>query len=296
MGFHSGELAVQSQAGVSGQAGRLSGMVARGQLRSGTAEFLSSARLAVVTARDGAGRLWTSPLFGDPGFLTAADSTTLHIDSRLPEADPLHAMPDQQPAGAIVIDFATRRRWRINGELSADPSGGLVIQVDQSYGNCPKYIHTDNTPAGAAGTNREAVFTGDALRAEDRRLIQRADTFFLGTTHPASGADASHRGGSPGFVLTAHDRLWFPDYPGNNLFNSLGNIAVDPSAALLFLDFDTGTTLQLSGRATLTWDDRPADDGYTGRGVSFTPERVMVSRPIATTTAGTGSPAPAIGR
>lgn len=270
-------------------------MVARGQLRAATADFLSSARLAVVTARDSAGRLWTSPLFGDPGFLTAADTTTLHIDSRLPAGDPLHAIPDQQPAGAIVIDFATRRRWRINGELTTDPSGGLVIQVDQSYGNCPKYIHTANTPAGAAGANRDTVFTGDALRAEDRRMIQRADTFFLGTSHPTSGADASHRGGSPGFVLTAHDRLWFPDYPGNNLFNSLGNIAVDPSTALLFLDFDTGTTLQLSGRAVLTWDDQPADDQYTGRGVSFTPERVVVTRTIATTTAGAGSPDPASG-
>ena len=102
-----------------------------------------------------------------------------------------------------------------------------MIEVAQSYGNCPKYIHTSNTLAGAAGTDRAPVFTGDALRAEDRRLIQHADTFFLGTTHPAFGADASHRGGSPGFVLAAHDRLWFPDYPGNNLFNSLGNIAVD---------------------------------------------------------------------
>jgi predicted pyridoxine 5'-phosphate oxidase superfamily flavin-nucleotide-binding protein len=278
VGFHSGELAVQELAGVSGQAGRLSNMVARGQLRSGTADFLSSARLAVVTARDSAGRLWSSPLFGDAGFLTAASATTLHIDSRLPKADPLHGMPDNQPAGAIVIDFATRRRWRINGVLTTSPSSGLVIEVDQSYGNCPKYIHTSNTPAGAAGADRQPVFTGDALRAEDRRLIQRADTFFLGTTHPASGADASHRGGSPGFVLAAHDRLWFPDYPGNNLFNSLGNIAVDPSTALVFIDFATGTTLQLAGRAELTWADQPVDDVYTGRGVSFTPERVVVTR------------------
>lgn len=278
VGFHSGELAVQDRAGVSGQAGRLSGMVARGQLRSATADFLSSARLAVVTARDAAGRLWTSPLFGEPGFLTAADATTLRLDSPLPEADPLYAMPNHQPAGAIVIDFATRRRWRINGMLTTEPAGNLVIEVDQSYGNCPKYIQTSNSPAGASGADRELVFTGDRLRAEDRPLIQHADTFFLGTTHPASGADASHRGGSPGFVLTAHDRVWFPDYPGNNLFNSLGNIAVDPSTALLFVDFTTGTTLQLSGRAALTWDDQPADDGYTGRGVSFTAEQVVVTR------------------
>jgi uncharacterized protein len=177
-----------------------------------------------------------------------------------------------------VIDFATRHRWRINGVVSTGTSG-LVIEVDQSYGNCPKYIHTSNTPTGAAGADREPVFAGVALRAEDRRLIRRADTFFLGTTHPTSGADASHRGGPAGFVIAAHDRLWFPDYPGNNLFNSLGNIAVDPGAALLFLDFATGTMLQLSGQAALAWDDGdPADELHTGRGVSFTPERVVVTR------------------
>lgn len=278
VGFHSGELAVQAQAGVGGQAGRLAGMVGRGELRSGTAEFLSSARLAVVTARDSTGRLWTSPLFGDPGFITAAGSTTLLVDRRMPETDPLHGMPDHQPVGTVVIDFATRRRWRINGVVSESRSGGFAIEVDQSYGNCPKYIHTSNVWDSGIGSDRERVFTGDALRAEDRRLIQRADTFFLGTNHPLSGADASHRGGPPGFVLTAHDRLWFPDYPGNNLFNSLGNITADPSTALLFIDFTTGTTLQLSGQAALTWTDEPAGDGYTGRGVSFTTERVVETR------------------
>lgn len=281
VGFHSGELAVQAQAGVGAQAGRLAGMVGRGQLRAGTADLLASARLIVLTARDNAGRLWTSPVFGDPGFLTADGPTRLQIDSWLPEADPLHRLPDHQLAGAIVIDFATRRRWRINGVLNTAAAGRLVIEVDQSYGNCPKYIHTSNSPAGAAGADREPIYTGEALRAEDRRLIQRADTFFLGTTHPQSGADASHRGGPPGFVLTAHDRLWFPDYAGNNLFNSLGNIAVDPSTALLFLDFDTGTALQLSGQAVLTWDDSaPADEVHTGRGVSFTPEQVVVTRTL----------------
>ena len=278
VGFHSGELAVQTQAGVGAQAERLAPMLARGQLRGASTALLASAQLAVLTARDAEGRLWTSPLLGAPGFLAAVNPTTLHVDARIADADPLHDMPAGQPAGVIVIDFATRRRWRINGVVSPSPSG-LVIEVDQSYGNCPKYIHTSITPDGAAGADREPVYTGEAMRAEDRLLIQRADTFFLGTTHPVSGADASHRGGPAGFVIAAHDRLWFPDYPGNNLFNSLGNIAVDPSAALLFIDFDMGTTLQLSGRAALTWDDSAtADDIITGRGVSFTPERVVVTR------------------
>lgn len=281
VGFHSGELAVQEQAGVSSQAGRLSTMVGRGQIRSGTADFLGAARLAVMTARDPSGTLWSSPLFGEPGFLSAIDAGTLHIDSRLPAADPLSSMPSGQLAGVIVIDFATRRRWRINGVLSASPSGGFDLNVDQSFGNCPKYItiRTLTAQAGSFGPQRDPIFTGHTLRAEDGLLIQRADTFFLGTTHPTSGTDASHRGGPAGFVTAVHDRLWFPDYAGNNLFNSLGNIAVDPSTALLFIDFGTGTTLQLSGEAALTWDDSaPADEVHTGRGVSFAPRHVVVTR------------------
>ena len=82
-----------------------------------------------------------------------------------------------------------------------------------------------------------------------------SDTFFLGTTHPEFGNDASHRGGPAGFVRAdAHTVSW-PDFPGNNMFNSLGNLAVDPAAALLFIDFPTGRTLQVSGEAAVQWAD-----------------------------------------
>ena len=119
-------------------------------------------------------------------------------------------------------------------------------------------------------------------------MIESADTFFLGTTHPDSGNDASHRGGPPGFVRVTGDGLWWPDYPGNNMFNSFGNLAVDPTAALLFVDFGTGRTLQLSGTATVDWR-APAegDDGATGRRVRFTTRRV-----VATDMPGFGQPAP----
>ncbi|AMU58251.1 Pyridoxamine 5''-phosphate oxidase [Mycobacteroides abscessus subsp. abscessus] len=280
VGFHSGELAVQTRAGVRTRAERLAPMAARGQLRTATADFVAAAQLAVLTARDAAGRLWTSPLLGQPGFLRAATPTTLHIEDPFLDADPLHDLPARQPAGLIVIDFATRRRVRINGVLAQADSGGLTIDVDQAYGNCPKFIRNRHLrlPANASGPDRTPVFTGELLRPEDGRLIEHADTFFLGTSHPTSGNDASHRGGPTGFVHIEHDRLWWPDYPGNNLFNSLGNVTVDPTTALLFIDFPTGTTLQLTGTATLVWEDeRPRDESQTGRRVTFTPQRVVVT-------------------
>ena len=121
------------------------------------------------------------------------------------------------------------------------------------------------------------VERGASLGADDIALIRSADTFFLGTTHPERGNDASHRGGPAGFVHADHNTVEWPDYPGNNMFNSFGNLEIDPTAALLFIDFDSGRTLQLSGRAVVDWE-KSAARGDTGRWVRFTAESVVGSR------------------
>ncbi|MFZ1177959.1 MAG: pyridoxamine 5'-phosphate oxidase family protein [Mycobacterium sp.] len=278
LGFHPGELAVQRQAGVQTQAARLAPMVAGGELRAGVSAFVAKATFAAITARDRTGRLWISPLLGRPGFLRVASPTRLLIDSIPPAADPLHALPADQPIGMIVIDFATRRRVRINGAITFAGASGLSIEVEQAYGNCPQYIQQRRLHVGPTNADDRLphVSRGNALRSEDIRLVQAADTFFLGTTHPDSGNDASHRGGPAGFVRVAPDRLWWPDYPGNNMFNSFGNLFVDPTAALFFADFRSGATLQLSGTATVCWDAASAgDDAHTGRRVVFTPQEVI---------------------
>jgi uncharacterized protein len=278
LGFHRGELAVQQHAGVRAQAARLAPMVAGGELRAGFAAFLAKATFAAITSRDRTGRLWISPLPGRPGFLRVASPTRLLINSIPPAADPLHALPADQPIGLIVIDFATRRRVRINGFLAAADAGGLSVEVEQAYGNCPQYIQQRRLHIGPthADDSRPQVSRGNTLQPADIRLVQAADTFFLGTSHPDSGNDASHRGGPAGFVRVAPDHLWWPDYPGNNMFNSFGNLFVDPTAALLFADFGSGATLQLSGTATMEWDAAGAgDDAHTGRRVVFAPQEVI---------------------
>ncbi len=277
-GFHSGELAVQRQADVEELAARLVPMLARDRLSAGVAAFLSEATFAAMTARDRTGRLWTSPLLGPPGFLQPASPTTLDINTPLPGGDPLHGLSRGQPVGVIVINFLTRRRIRINGVVTSAGAGRLTVSIEQAYGNCPQYIqqrrvHVDGPP----DDGRVQLYAGNTLREEDIRLIEAADTFFLGTTHAGAGNDASHRGGPAGFVRVAPEHLWWPDYPGNNMFNSFGNLAADPTAALLFMDFRTGTTLQLSGTAAVHWGDQgPADgDAQTGRRVHFVPQRVI---------------------
>ena len=280
VGFHAGEVAVQQRAGTREEAKRLAPMLDPAELRGGIVAFLADRTFAAITGRDADGRLWTSPLTGPAGFLEAVTPTTLEIHARLPEGDPLHGLPAGQQVGLVVVEFALRRRVRVNGTLSA-AGDALVIEVEQAYGNCPQYIHQRVLARRGPGRRDPGdVRRGAALSAADTGLIRGADTFLLGTTNPERGSDTSHRGGAPGFVRVDGDRLWWPDYPGNNLFNSFGNLAVDPEAALLFFDFDTGRTLQLSGLAEIDWDaaGQPGDDGRTGRRVVFTLQRLVAGR------------------
>jgi uncharacterized protein len=276
VGFHDGELAVQRRAGVAAQAARLAGMLAPAELRGGIVRFLADRTFAALTGRDRAGQLWISPLAGPPGYLQVDSPTTLTVHSKPGPGDPLHALSAGQPVGLVVIEFATRRRLRINGTHTA-AADRLIVEVEQAYGNCPQYIRQRRLqpyrPVGPAGVARRRTSLAD----DDAELIRRADTFFIGTAHPTRGADASHRGGPPGFVRVEEGELSWPDYPGNNMFNTLGNLTIDPAAALLFADYTTGHTLQLSGTAAIEWTPPggPDDDNGTDRRIRFAPEAVV---------------------
>jgi predicted pyridoxine 5'-phosphate oxidase superfamily flavin-nucleotide-binding protein len=278
-GFHEGELAVQRLAGVSAEAGRLEPMLKPADLSGGAAKFLAAQNFAVLTARDGNRELWTSPLAGRPGFLRG-DGDVLRIAAVPRRGDPLHDMPVGQPVGLIAVDFAARRRLRINGLLIEADQDGLVIRADQAYGNCPQYIHQRHPDDGAlAATPSAGAHRATTLSLADREFISAADTFFFGTTHPSRGSDASHKGGPAGFVrVDSETHLSWPDLPGNNMFNSFGNLAVDDEAALLFVDFDSGATLHLSGAAGLRWTPPEAPDQIAGRQVEFTVAAVVEQR------------------
>lgn len=276
-GFHPGELVVQQRAGALDAAARLEPMVRPGGLTPGAATFVSGATFGALTARDRAGRLWTAPLQGEPGFVTPESSSTLRIRSGIADTDPLFDLPSGQAVGVIVIDYAARRRLRVNGHLDRSAEGELLVSIAQAYGNCPQYIPRAQWRSGLPAPHRRRVHNGDSLRDSDIDQIRRAATFILGTTHPTAGNDASHRGGPPGFVTVSPRRVRWPDYPGNNMFNSLGNLAVDPTAALMFAA-TSGRVVQISGEATVTWGQPAAEEpDDTGRGVEFRIDRVVVT-------------------
>jgi predicted pyridoxine 5'-phosphate oxidase superfamily flavin-nucleotide-binding protein len=311
-GFHSGELAAQQRAGVRAEAARLEGMLAPAQLSSGIARFLASRTYAALCARDRSGRLWVSPLGEAPGFMEAEGPTRLRIHASPAPGDPLYDLPAGQPVGLLVIEYAIRRRVRLNGDLVRAGAEGLTVEIDQAYGNCPQYVPPHALVSAVLGADagmRKGTAAGtnplrDHLADADRDLIQRADSFVLGTTHATRGNDASHRGGPSGFVRLRRtnpdestkdqhggDLLAWADYPGNNMFNSFGNLVLDQTAALLFADFATGRTLHLSGTAEVVWsspddDAAPDAEGDTGRVVLFRPDHVTSGAPLPVRLAG----------
>lgn len=272
MGFHPGELAVQRRADVQDAAANLADMLQPAELSGKLAASIGDRTFLVLAARANGGRLWTTVVVGPPGFLEVRTPRELVVHGTIAEGDPLARLPAGQSIGMTAIDFATRRRIRINGRLDRVADDHVVVEVEQAYGNCPQYIQQRRlTPVAGRPPSATSVHVGTGLEADDVELVRAADTFFLGTIHPGRGADASHRGGPPGFVRVEGQTLWWPDYKGNNLFNSFGNLEASPEAALLFVDFERSRTLHVSGTCEIQWGPpgRPGDDGGTGRIAAF---------------------------
>ncbi len=248
--FHSGEVLVQRSAGVEQEAQAV-GRIVDSVISPAVRRFLAVQRMAVAASLDEDGRPWASLLTGSPGFLQPLDDHLVRIVTVPASDDPLATNLLARPELALlVLDPRTRQRVRLNGR-GLRASADIFLLTDQVYGNCPKYIQKRRLASEVPGP-RGYASQSRHLDARQRAWIARADTLFIASFHPAGGADASHRGGNPGFVRVLDARrLALPDYPGNNMFNSLGNVAVYPRAGLLFVDFESGDLLQLTGSAEL---------------------------------------------
>ena len=271
---HRGERAVQRRAGFPDRPW--------GSARVGSAvppvaaEFLRRQRLVVIGAATPDGSVWAGPLTGPPGFVTAPDEGTVAARRSPVPGDPLaDAFATELDIGMLAIDPANRRRMRVNGR-ARQVDELLVVRTEQVYANCPKYIQARDVEAHATTVPGDAA-ESDELSPDQQALITAADTFFVATHAPGLGADASHRGGRPGFVAVVGERhLTWPDYPGNSMYMTLGNLELDPRAGLLFLDWKQGRSIQLTGRASVDWD--PARTGRVPgaqRLVDFEVERVV---------------------
>jgi predicted pyridoxine 5'-phosphate oxidase superfamily flavin-nucleotide-binding protein len=102
----------------------------------------------------------------------------------------------------------------------------------------------------------EEVHVHDRITDRDRAFIERMDTFFIATADGEGRPNCSHKGGGPGFVRVVDDRtIAFPNYDGNGMYLSTGNVLTNPNVGLLFVDFERAHRLRLNGVATISFDD-----------------------------------------
>ena len=202
--------------------------------------------------------------------------------------------------GILGIQLSTRRRNRVNAKVvnitEEDGHTSSVLRVEQSFGNCPKYIQARGMKVLSSAESIKQrwgeykVEEGLKLEGYAREIVEKADTFFVATVSrgelqrqeeqkeepydeyttwkvpqkaSSEGVDVSHRGGSPGFVKVEDEGAAFrwPDFVGNGMFNTLGNIQTNPNVSVLMIDFEKGAILQMKGVATVKLGDTQLPGG-----------------------------------
>lgn len=265
--FHHGEQTAQERVGVRDKMAPIGQRVFRDFMPDQHRELFTRLPYLVAGTLDDRGQPWAGLLFGGPGFITSPDARHLRVNARPPSGDPLaNGLITDAPVGLLGIELETRRRNRANGRLSTLDDTGFSVTIEQSFGNCPKYIQARSPdpalprPSSLSAPQRRQAYALDETTAA---IVRRADTLFIASAHPASagpqaanqGVDVSHRGGPPGFVHVADNgqRLILPDYVGNFFFNTLGNLLLNPRAGLVFPDFETGDQLFVATEAHIDW-------------------------------------------
>ncbi len=153
----------------------------------------------------------------------------------------------------------------------------------------------DRFSSTALADRLEQVTLRANLTQEDVDFINAASFFFLATADAHGRPDCSYKGGAPGFVrATPGGAIVFPDYDGNGMFRSLGNLRVNPAVALLFMTLNASPKrLRVNGRADVTFDDPRLPDFVGAQAlITITPEHVFPNCPRYIHDLDTATPSP----
>ena len=265
--FHDGELLVQHRVGEVDIAQRSGQMIANTLLK-GALTFIEQQSMVILGSVDVRQDIWASMLFGLPGFIRPVSRKVIEIDltqTLLNSNDPFWAnIQANEQIGMLMIELSSRRRLRINGIISKIANARFRLDVLETYPNCPKYIqrrHIFRNPNVTVAKPDFGSRFGNFIKSEHRHWITSSDTLFVASAHQERGVDASHRGGNPGFVQILDEQtLRIPDYIGNSMFNTLGNLVINPRAGIVFIDFAHSRTLQLTGHVVIHWHIDDSND------------------------------------
>ena len=240
---------------------------------------LQQAPLLAIGTLDSQGRPWTTLWGGDQGFSEMLGGgiigTRTLVDSKhdpvvqalLGHAEDGEMVPgNEKMIAGLTIDLMERKRVKIFGRMIAGCVNSLasneghseareslkvqnqiqlITKIEQSLGNCPKYLNQyDIRPALV---NSSLLSQSDKLSEEAKALILNSDMFFL-TTSVTKDMDTNHRGGPAGFTRILSDtEIIYPEYSGNRLYQSLGNLLVNPKIGITFPNYETGDVLYITG-------------------------------------------------
>ncbi|MEM9331683.1 MAG: pyridoxamine 5'-phosphate oxidase family protein, partial [Pseudomonadota bacterium] len=257
--FHEGEIAIHRELGIEDRMQQIGERVIRTTMPEQHQDFFALLPMIHLGALDSKGQPHAITRVGTPGFVFARDAQTLVI-----EGQPLSSEPDDldlspgAKLSVVGIEFETRRRNRVNAIVAEHQNGTLSLTVDQSYGNCPKYIQARRVGRLMETKPQRPVEFAEHLESSHISIIEKSDTLLIASrsadlsSERNSGVDINHRGGNPGFVkILNNNTLEFADYVGNNFFNTHGNLRIDGRVGIQVLEFESGDVLHLTGKAQL---------------------------------------------
>lgn len=282
--FHQGEKAIHALLRIPHSSNPTQvGLPARFALR------VAASPLVAFGTLDDEGRPWTSVWGGEVGFTTPLEHGVLAVqsaadarydpvakslfgtrtDGKLSD-EPYHITREELERGGgrvmagLSIDLATRDRVKLGGRLVAakvDLTGEedvamvqMAMLVEESLGNCPKYLNKKTIHPHLPSPRLVSDML--PLPSEALSLLEKADLFFLSSTDGCT-MDTNHRGGPPGFVrVISNDiengtQLIYPEYSGNRLYQTLGNLHVRPIVGICVPDFETSDVLYLTGETKI---------------------------------------------
>jgi hypothetical protein len=240
LSYHAGQIAVQEEAKTRHVADKLAHWVGP------VGEFALGADLLLLATAGADGILSFTVLSGEPPLVQIAGDSELRL--RFP---PSLAPFSQTPVacGGLAISLGQARRARINGTLISN-GGAVELAAAETFTLCRKYM----APSLALEMRPHlGPVACEPLALDDpwlAGLLAKAETSFVASVSPDGGPDVAHRGGPPGFLELdpSGRRLTWPEYVGDGVFKSAGNVRATGIMTLLVPDHDSGDGVELVGR------------------------------------------------
>jgi len=249
--YHDGERYIQEQMEVRDKSDSRSSMIYQ-EMPVVAAQFLESLNFAVLTFSNSKQELFSSVLSDFNSFITILNSKEIVMNLEKSSFIPSDILEEKNlNIGILGLEFENRMRIRVNGKGKIKDNK-LHLIIDNVYSNCPKYINDRKIIGKVDFFNNSIIHKYAILEKACKKIIEYSDTFFIASSYENKGADISHKGGKKGFLKILNPtELKFNDFPGNNMYNTLGNIHINPNISILIVDFVNNDILHINGQAKI---------------------------------------------